>query len=99
MTKTVLITGAARRIGAAIAERLHAAGMNIVLHYHSSKKEAAQLCKILNKKRENSAIIVSVDLLKTSRLEGLIKQAAAAWGRLDVLVNNASRFYKTQVGD
>lgn len=99
MTKTVLITGAARRIGAAIAELLHAKGMNIVLHYHTSKKEATQLCKIFNKKRPNSAIIVSANLLQTARLDKLVKQAVAAWGRLDVLVNNASQFYKTPVGD
>ena len=71
----------------------------MVLHCYTSKKEAEQLCKKLNKKRENSAIMVSADLLKTAGLAKLVKQAVAAWGHLDVLVNNASRFYQTPIGD
>lgn len=96
--KVALITGAARRVGAEIAQTLHEAGLNVVLHYHRSEKDAEQLCNFLNEKRENSAIIQQADLSETNNLSLLVDNAAKKWGHLDVLVNNASRFYKTAIG-
>lgn len=93
--KVVFITGAARRIGAEIARTLHETGMNIVLHCHSSRTEAEQLCADLNKKREDSAIVVCADLKNVANFNQLIKQTVQKWQRLDILVNNASQFYKT----
>src|SRR5580704_1927288 len=97
-TKVALITGAARRIGAEIARILHQNGANVVLHYRHSKGDVVKLCRSLNKQRENSAIIVKSDLSDTNTLKPLIKEAANTWGRLDILVNNASCFYKTAIG-
>src|SRR5688572_4961057 len=97
--KVALITGAARRVGAEIARILHAAGLNVVLHYHRSHAEALQLCQSLNEQRPHSALILQANLAETAKLENLVKQAAQEWGRLDVLVNNASRFYKTDIGN
>lgn len=96
--KVALITGAARRIGAEIARTLHASGMRIVLHYHASHEEALALSHELNEKKPDSATILRADLSDTSSLQGLINNAVSVWGRLDVLVNNASRFYRTAVG-
>jgi len=98
-TKTVLITGAAARIGAEISRSLHAAGMNIVIHYRSSAEKATALCAELNAIRANSAAILQADLLQTASLNELANKAAAIWGQLDVLVNNASSFYPTPVGE
>lgn len=94
----VLITGAAHRIGASTARLLHANNMNIVLHYRSSREQAQALQKELNAERENSVIIIQADLHITSGLPTLIEEAVKAWGRLDVLINNASSFYATPVG-
>ena len=93
--KTVLVTGAARRIGAAIADCLHAAGMNLVLHYRSSAADAEQLRDYLQERRADSVELIQGDLLQTQQLTDLIQQAQQRWGRLDVLVNNASSFYAT----
>ena len=93
-----LITGAARRIGAEIARTLHAAGMNVILHYSTSKDEAEQLSQALNAQRELSAVALKADLSVINGLEEFVKQAAGVWGRLNVLVNNASRFYRTPLG-
>jgi len=97
--KVALITGAARRVGAEIAKTLHDAGMHIVLHFNTSAEEANQLAQQLNQKRPNSAATVAGDLTDTEVLTSLIQQAVATWGRLDVLVNNASRFYRTEIGN
>jgi pteridine reductase len=97
--KVVLVTGAARRIGAEIARVLHAAGALLVLHYRSSEREAAQLCAQLNAVRAASACTAACDLLDTARLPELVNAALARFGRLDVLVNNASSFYPTPVGE
>lgn len=97
-TKVVLITGAAQRIGAVIARALHAAGMNLVLHYRSSRAAAHALQEELNARRADSVLLVQADLLAVAGLPQLVKQAAEAWGRLDVLVNNASTFYATPLG-
>ncbi len=93
--KTALITGAARRIGAMIAEMLHQAGYNIIIHCNKSVGEAEALAKKLNAKRENSAYICLIDLREIHKLPDLIQQSVQHWGRLDVLVNNASGFYPT----
>ncbi len=96
--KVVLITGAAHRIGATTARTLHAAGANIVLHYRNSKAGAETLQAELNAQRAASVALVQGDLLDTPTLPGLVEQAYAGWGRLDVLINNASTFYPTPVG-
>jgi pteridine reductase len=97
-TPVVLITGAAHRIGATTAKLLHENGMNIVLHYRSSRKQAQAVQKELNDKRENSVILIQADLHLTNGLPTLIEESIKAWGRLDVLINNASSFYPTPVG-
>jgi pteridine reductase len=97
--KTVLITGAARRIGAAIARMLHGAGANLVLHYRSSAEDAARLAAELNAAREDSAVLAAANLLDNAQLAALPHRAREAFGGLDVLVNNASSFYPTPVGD
>ena len=99
MNKTVLITGAAKRIGATCAKMLHAEGFNIVIHYHSSKQEALQLFNALNSTRSNSAKMIHADLLKMDELKLLAKEAISAWGSLDVLINNASAFYAQTVSE
>jgi len=96
--KTALITGAAARIGAEIARTLHAAGMNIVIHYRSSASKAEALSNSLNEIRENSAQVLQADLLITQTHDTLVEGAASIWGGIDVLVNNASSFYPTPVG-
>ena len=95
--KTALITGAARRIGAVTAQRLHAAGMNVVLHYRSSEQEAQALCNTLNAARRDSAVLAQADLANLAGLGSLVK-TALQWGSLDVLVNNASTFHATPIG-
>jgi pteridine reductase len=97
--KTAFITGAARRVGAEIARTLHAAGANTVLHYRSSSEDAAALAQEFNHARPGSAALVSGDLLEIDQLPALAAAAAQAFGGLDILVNNASSFYPTPVGD
>jgi pteridine reductase len=93
-TPTVLITGAARRIGAAIATHLHQAGFCIIIHCHQSLQEAHQLADELNIKRANSAHVYSADLCVFNDIQALIAYAIKCTGRLDGLVNNASVFEK-----
>ncbi len=99
MQKNVLITGAAKRIGAACARLLHNEGCNVFLHYRSSKEAALQLCYELNQIRADSAYMMQADLLNKDELESLVSEACMAWGKIDVLVNNASSFYPTAVSD
>ncbi len=99
MQKNVLITGAAKRIGAACARTLHAQGYNVFLHYRGSAVQAAELCDELNQQRVNSARIMAADLLSLSEIQNLAQQACAAWGGIDVLLNNASVFYPQNVSD
>jgi len=99
MQKNVLITGAAKRIGATCARLLHAKGCNVFLHYRSSKEAALQLCFELNQMRPDSAYMMQADLLNMAELEALASEACTAWGKIDVLVNNASSFYSTPVED
>ena len=95
--KVALITGAARRIGAQIVQTLHAQGMNIVLHYRGSADAANELADKLNAQRPDSVHTLCMDLKQIDELPSLAEQAAQKWGRLDVLVNNASTFYPTPV--
>ncbi|MDP1774374.1 MAG: pteridine reductase [Methylobacter sp.] len=97
--KNVLITGAAKRIGAACARRLHSEGCNVFLHYRSSAAEAKQLCDELNHLRPGSTKIMQADLLNMAELEAVAREAEMSWGGIDVLVNNASSFYPTAMMD
>ncbi len=96
--RCVLITGGAKRLGAAIGRRLHAAGADLVVHYHQSRAAADALVAELEALRPGSALAVRADLREVERLPGLVAAAVARFGRLDVLVNNASTFYPTPVG-
>lgn len=96
--KVVLVTGAARRIGAAIARRLHASGANVLLHYRGAEAEAAGLEAELNATRAKSASKVKADLMAPIAPRALVSAALERFGRLDLLVNNASTFYPTAVG-
>ena len=96
--KVALITGGAHRLGAETARTLHAEGMRLVLHYRQSRKAAQALQKELNGQRADSVILVQADLLATHGMSSIITQAMDSFGQLDVLINNASTFYPTQVG-
>jgi pteridine reductase len=96
--RVILVTGGARRVGAEIARTLHAAGARILVHYRSSAAAAATLGEELNAARAGSAALVAADLLQDEAPERLIAAALTKFGRLDVLVNNASTFYPTPVG-
>ena len=96
-TKTILITGGAKRIGRQMAITLHKAGHNIVVHYRSSAGSASELVALLNDERENSAIALQGELLDTDSIPKLVARAVDAFGALDVLINNASTFYPTPI--
>jgi len=96
--RTVLITGAARRLGAAMARGFHAAGANVAIHYHRSSTDAERLRDEFNTSRKNSAIASSANLLEVAALPKLIAQVTQAFAGLDVLINNASTFYPTPIG-
>ena len=96
--KVALVTGGAKRVGAAICRRLHAAGADVVVHYHRSADDAQALTRELNAARGASALAVQADLLEASALPRLAEAARAFKGRLDLLVNNASSFFATPVG-
>jgi len=96
--QVVLITGGARRVGAAIARRLHAAGAAIAIHYHRSVQDAQALAAELNARRPMSATTLGGDLLDLKVLQSLVDATVARLGHLDILVNNASTFYATPVG-
>ena len=96
--KTILVTGAAKRVGAAIARRLHQAGASLAMHYHASEREAHALQSELNLQRAKSVILVKADLLETAGLAEIVKTCVEHFGALDALVNNASAFYPTPVG-
>ena len=96
--KTVLITGAARRVGRAIALELHAAGANVLLHYRKAADDARALAGELNAQRPGSAFCQAVDLLDLGALSALVDVTLEQFGRLDALVNNASSFFATPLG-
>jgi len=97
--KSVLITGAARRVGATIARTLHAHGANILIHHRASAAAARELAASLNAARRGSAAVAQAELREPSAPAALVQRAVSEFGRLDVLVNNASSFYPTPVGE
>ena len=97
--KVVLITGGAKRVGAAICRRMHASGANLMLHYRASGGEARLLQAELNHARPNSVALIQADLLDTGKLPSLVDQTVHTFGRLDWLINNASSFFPTPVGE
>jgi pteridine reductase len=97
--KTVLITGAARRVGATIARELHGAGANVLVHYRKSAGEAEALAAEFNDTRAKSAATMQGDLLDLHFLPVLVESAVRVFGGLDILVNNASTFYPTPIGE
>ncbi|MFD0929144.1 pteridine reductase [Methylophilus glucosoxydans] len=96
--KVVLITGGAKRVGAAITRALHQQGANVMLHYHTSQQEAETLQAELNQTRADSVAIMQANLLQTADLPKLIQATLQQFGRLDALVNNASSYYATPLG-
>ena len=96
--KTALITGASHRIGAAIARILHAEGMNLLLHYRRSASGAERLRDELEEIRPHSVVIGQADLARIEQLPGMVQLASDRFGRLDLLVNNASSFFPTPMG-
>ncbi|MEE8056724.1 MAG: pteridine reductase [Pseudomonadales bacterium] len=95
--KTALITGAAQRIGAAIARELHQLGYNIIIHYRDSGTAANTLAEQLNQLREQSVACLQADLTSVTDVQRLAIESQKIWGRIDVLVNNASSFYSTPI--
>lgn len=91
----VLVTGGAKRVGAAIVKRLHREGWRVAIHYRASASEADALAAALNAVRAGSAVTLQADLLDTSALAALIERCVTSFGRLDALINNASTFYPT----
>ena len=96
--KTVLITGGAKRVGAAICRLLHANGANLMIHYRSSVLEARALQAELNLQRTNSVAIIQGDLLNMAALPNLVHETVKRFGKLDILINNASSYYATEIG-
>jgi pteridine reductase len=96
--KVVLITGGAKRVGAAICRELHACGAQLMIHYRSSTTEARALQAELNLLRANSVVIIQGDLLNIAVLPSLIQETVKHFGKLDVLINNASSYYATEIG-
>ena len=96
--KAALVTGGARRVGAAIARRLHAAGASVLVHYRDSEADAARLAAELNAARPKSAAKVKAELLAPVAPRALVGAALDSFGRLDLLVNNASAFFPVAVG-
>ncbi len=96
--RVVLVTGAAKRIGAALVRGFHARGARVAIHCHRSIEDARSLQQQLNAERADSAIVVSGDLLDLQALAAVVNATIKAFGRMDVLINNASTFYPTPLG-
>jgi len=96
--KVVLITGGAKRVGAAVCRRLHAGGANLMLHYRASAGEARLLQAELNRTRADSVALIQADLNDLAKLPSIVDQTVQRFGRLDALVNNASSFFPTPIG-
>ena len=96
--RCALVTGGARRLGEAIVRRLHAAGASVAVHHRTSVGEADKLIGELNVIRTGSAAAFACDLLEVATLPALIDDVVARFGRLDILVNNASSFMPTPIG-
>ena len=97
--KSVLVTGGAKRLGAAICRRLHAAGASVLVHYRASALEANSLQTELNTRRAGSVSLAQADLLKLPAVNKLVEVALEQFGRLDAVINNASSFFATPVGE
>ncbi|MCK5664634.1 MAG: pteridine reductase [Thiotrichaceae bacterium] len=97
--KTALITGAARRIGAQSAKTLHENGANIIIHYGRSSEEAGKLVERLNSIRTNSATMLQADLLNIDEIHHLAIHPYNTFDGLDILINNASTFSPTTLGN
>ena len=97
--KVVLVTGGAKRVGAAIARRLHREGANLMLHYRGSEREARALRAELNAARADSVALVQADLLDIAGLSEIVRNTIGRFERLDALINNASTFFPTPVGE
>jgi pteridine reductase len=96
--QVVLVTGAAKRIGAALVRGFHDEGAKVAIHYHHSAEDAEAVRDQLNLIRPNSAIAIGADLVCVEILPRIIEEVIQAFGRLDVLINNASTFYPTPLG-
>ena len=96
--QVILITGGAKRVGAAICRALHANGANLMIHYRSSANEARALQAELNLQRANSVAIIQADLLHVAGLANLIAETVRQFGKLNVLINNASSYYPSEIG-
>ncbi len=99
MKKNILITGAARRIGAACVRYLHEQGHHLILHYQTSQAEAQTLADELNLKRTNSIHPIAANLNRLEDLTRLVQEAAGVWDGLDAVINNASAFYPQPIQD
>ena len=97
--KVALVTGGAKRVGAAICRRLHAQGANVMLHHRVSVTEARALQHSLNTERADSVALIQADLLNSASLPDLVKTTVEQFGSLDVLINNASSFFPTPIGE
>lgn len=97
--KVALITGGGKRVGAAMVRRLHAHGAQVLVHCNRSMTAAEALTAELNAVRPDSAAVTRLDLLQIGKLDSLVKEAESIFGGLDILINNASTFYPTPVGE
>lgn len=96
--KVILVTGGAKRVGAAICCKLHAQGAKLMVHYRSSQNDAQMLRQALEQMRPDSIGLIQADLLDIERLSDLIEETIRRFGKLDALVNNASSFFPTPIG-
>ncbi len=97
--KVALVTGSAQRVGAAIIKDLHARGWCVIIHYRHSEQAALRLADDLNSQRPQSAFTLKLDLQQPLAAQQLAEQALNITGRIDALVNNASTFYPTPIGE
>ena len=99
MNKVILITGAAKRIGKEIAKEFFSEGAKVIIHFNNSEDAAVHLCNELNGMRSNSAVSLQANLDDFNEVQALAQNALAAFGKIDGLINNASTFYPTPMGD
>jgi len=97
--KVVVVTGAAHRVGASVVQKLHKNGAKIALHYRHSLEAAQNIADGLNKERPDSVYLVSGDLSDDNVYENLIQNVVSHFGKIDALINNASSFYPTEIGE
>jgi|TARA_B110000238_G_C16031610_1_gene397789 pteridine reductase len=97
--RVALVTGSAKRIGAQLVRRLHAEGLRVILHYNGSEQAAQTIADELNSIRKDSVTIIQFNLLDLDQLDTFAVKILAIWGRLDILINNASTFYPTPMQD